>query len=303
MDVSAPITPVESDRKDLLVDLLIRTAPKLTRALPAVWEENMIAVLKDLGLTLDAWRVYCVKLLQPLGDTPYGYLRYEWKQTGAQAIFTQETAPMQELEMLGMAPWLTHLRRGDVVCTRRGEGLAQEGLWNVSPEMHTLILVPIQVNNEWWGYLGIEDANDQMYTNNEVEALEQLAELVSAAIWRKRIDQQLLNIQLGADRSPEVIFMTNRLGMFVYANQAFETQYGFAKQDLFGQTPRILKSGEHSKDFYDGFWEKIKTGQTVVMEMVNKTKQGRMMRVVNSVSPIVNEFKKITGYLAIQRVA
>jgi PAS domain S-box-containing protein len=292
-----------SERVEQLIQWLIKTAPKLTRTLPDAWEQQVLVVLKDLGLLLDAWRVYGVKLLQPLGETPYGFLRYEWKQTGSQAIFTQETAPMQELEMLGMSPWLTHLRRGDVVCTRRGDGIAQEGLWNVSPEMQTLILVPIHVENEWWGYLGIEEATQRIYEPQEVEALKGLAELLSAAIWRKRIDQQLLNIQLGADRSEDVIFMTNRLGMFMYINKAFETQYGFSKDEVFGKTPRILKSGEHAQRFYDELWNTLKSGEATSLEMVNKTKQGRLVQVTTSISPIINEYKRITGYLAIQRVA
>lgn len=289
-------------RADAIIRLFLSVAPKLLKATPAVWETEVVGVLKELGMVLSSWRVYAIKLLQPLGETPYGYLRYEWKRDGSQSIFTQETAPMQELEMLGMSAWLVHLRRGEVVCTRKGEGAVQDGMWNVSPEMKTLVLVPIYLEREWWGYLGIEDEQPRIYEREELEALKAFSQLLSSAIWRKRNDQQLLNLQLGADRLLEACFMTNRLGTFIYTNKAFSDLYGFSADEIFGQTPRILKSGKHDSGFYSRFWDEIKEGVSVSYEMVNRTKMGYMVRVDMSVAPIINEYRKIAGYLAIQRL-
>jgi hypothetical protein len=54
-------------------------------------------------------------------------------------------------------------------------------------------------------------------------------------------------------------------------------------------TPRLLKSGTRNPQEYELFWETILNKQVVKREMVNKTKNGRLVVVDISVNPIFDE--------------
>jgi PAS domain S-box-containing protein len=70
--------------------------------------------------------------------------------------------------------------------------------------------------------------------------------------------------------------------------------------EVYGQTPRILKSGKQTEAFYHQFWSNIAAARPVKAEFVNKTKDGRLVTVASSINPIVDQ-TGVVGFLAIQR--
>jgi two-component system sensor histidine kinase UhpB len=68
-----------------------------------------------------------------------------------------------------------------------------------------------------------------------------------------------------------------------------------------GENPRILKSGEHPQESYEQFWKAILAGNIFAGELINKTKDGRLISVEVSVNPITDETGETAGFLAIQR--
>ncbi len=265
------------------------------------WENNVLAVFEKVGTVLEAERVYAVKLILPVGEQPEGYLRYEWKDTGEQNALTPKSAPIQSLVALHLDPWLVHLRKGEVVCTRKKDVGTGEILWNISPEMRTLILLPVHIGTEWWGYIGIESRDDREYSPAELEALRALAVMFATATQRKRLDEQLIGLKLGVERSHDVIFMTDREGFFTYINPAFSLLYGYDWPEVQGKAPRILKSGQQKAEFYHQFWETLIKGSVVSAEIVNKRKDGTLVNVSVVVTPIIDKAKQVTGFMAIQR--
>jgi PAS domain S-box-containing protein len=127
------------------------------------------------------------------------------------------------------------------------------------------------------------------------------AERVSAELERKRAEDELRKIRLGIERSGEVVFMTDLDGVITYVNPTFEQTYGYAYHEAVGENPRILKSGEHPQEAYEQFWKAILAGNIYAGELINKTKDGRLITAEVSVSPILDETDEIIGFLAIQR--
>ena len=66
-------------------------------------------------------------------------------------------------------------------------------------------------------------------------------------------------------------------------------------------TPRILKSELMERTKYDEFWKALLQKKVVRGEMINKTKDGRLITVEGSASPIVSKTGSVLGYLAVQR--
>lgn len=126
-----------------------------------------------------------------------------------------------------------------------------------------------------------------------------LVGITSDITQRKLAEVDLRKFKLGLDRSTAAIFMTNTNGIITYVNPAFETIYGFGRAEAVGQTPRILKSGLISQEQYQHFWQTLLAGQTVAGEIVNKTKDGRLIPVEGSNSAILDEDGNLIGFLAL----
>jgi len=118
---------------------------------------------------------------------------------------------------------------------------------------------------------------------------------------RKKAEEELLWLRLGVARSDEVIFMTDTEGVITCVNPAFEKTYGYAFEEAVGQTPRILKSGKHSPAYYKAFWETILAKEVAMSEMINKSKNGRLLYMAISANPILDKTGTIVGFLAIQQ--
>ncbi|MDZ7724393.1 MAG: PAS domain S-box protein [candidate division KSB1 bacterium] len=128
---------------------------------------------------------------------------------------------------------------------------------------------------------------------------------LTAAITRaisKRHLEDYEKLKKAVDTSGEIIFITDREGIFTYVNPEFTRVYGFQPQHILGkQTPRILKSGVMEEENYHKFWEHILQKNVVEGEIVNQTKSGRLIDVQSSANPILNGKGDITGFLCIQR--
>jgi PAS domain S-box-containing protein len=116
---------------------------------------------------------------------------------------------------------------------------------------------------------------------------------------RKQTEIDLRKFKLGLDRSTAAIFITDPDGIITYANPAFEKIYGFTPAETIGQTPRLLKSGLIPQEQYQYFWQTLLSGQTVAGEIVNKTKDGRLIPIEGSNSAIQDENGKLIGFLAL----
>ena len=118
---------------------------------------------------------------------------------------------------------------------------------------------------------------------------------------RKRGEEQMLRFKLGMERSGDAIFITDLDGAIEYVNPAFEKTYGFSAAEAVGQTPRILKSGVIPQERYQHFWQTLKARGTVAGELVNKTKDGRLITVEGANTPIIDSADNLVGFLAVHR--
>ena len=119
---------------------------------------------------------------------------------------------------------------------------------------------------------------------------------------RKRAEAEIGKLHRAVESSGEVIFLTDRDGIFTYVNPMFAKVYGFAAAEVVGQaTPRILKSGVMTPQAYEAFWKTLLSGQVVEGEIVNKTKDGRTIDIENSANPVFDDRGNIVGFLCVQR--
>lgn len=114
-------------------------------------------------------------------------------------------------------------------------------------------------------------------------------------------EARLALLRHAVDASGEIVFLTDLTGTFTYVNRQFCQVYGYSPDEVIGRaTPRILKSHRQPAAFYRHFWTTLHRGDAVRNTYLNRTKQGQLVTIDASTSPIVEGGRPV-GYLAIQR--
>ena len=120
-------------------------------------------------------------------------------------------------------------------------------------------------------------------------------------VQKHELEEQLLKFKLGIERSHDAVFMTDVSGRIIFANPAFETIYGYSVEEALGNTPRILKSGVLSEEFYEEFWHTLLNKEVVAGEIINRTKDGQLIFIEGTNNPILDDNDQLIGFLAIHR--
>jgi len=93
--------------------------------------------------------------------------------------------------------------------------------------------------------------------------------------------------------------ITDLNGTIEYVNNGYSKISGYAKDELIGKTPRILKSGKHSPDFYKRLWSTITAGKVFKDTIINKRKDGEIFYEDVEIFPLI-ENNQIVKYAAIK---
>ena len=121
------------------------------------------------------------------------------------------------------------------------------------------------------------------------------------SITRYRL-QQSNNLLIAAlESARDGIMITDLQGTIQHVNQALEKMFGYDRQELIGQNPRIFRSGVHAHEFFADLWQTILNRTSWQGELVNKRKDGTLLDSSLTVSPIVNGQGQLTHFVGIFR--
>jgi two-component system cell cycle sensor histidine kinase/response regulator CckA len=103
------------------------------------------------------------------------------------------------------------------------------------------------------------------------------------------------------EQAGETVLVADAQGNITYVNPAFEAVTGYARTEVLGRNPRILKSGVQSKEFYRGLWNTIGSGKTWHGRLVNKRKNCTLFTEDATISPVRDTAGMITSYVSVKR--
>jgi PAS domain S-box-containing protein len=118
---------------------------------------------------------------------------------------------------------------------------------------------------------------------------------------RKRAEATLRLQSLALEAAANAIVITDRTGAAIWANPAFSKLTGYAREEMIGQNPRLLKSGQHGQEFYRHLWQTILAGKVWQSEMVNRHKDGHLYTEEATITPVLDERGTITHFIAIKQ--
>ncbi|MFW5701470.1 MAG: PAS domain S-box protein [Bacteroidota bacterium] len=89
-------------------------------------------------------------------------------------------------------------------------------------------------------------------------------------------------------------------GNILYANEKFCELSGYSNEELIGKNHRIMKSDQHSEEYYKEMWDTIQRGEVWKGDVKNLSKSGYPIWLDTTIIPMVSEGSEIEYYIAIR---
>ncbi len=175
---------------------------------------NVNPVLKSIGLATESSRVYIFHNFKE-GKQKYTSQIYEWTAKEITAEINNPDLQHVPLDSHIMTEWVSIMQNGGNVVGLVDDFNSEE-LRQVlnSQNIISILVIPIFVNQKWWGFIGLDDCvNERAWSDAEIKALEALANNLGAAIYRRNVELELL--ELNASLEKRVKKRTHELEMEV----------------------------------------------------------------------------------------
>jgi PAS domain S-box-containing protein len=124
--------------------------------------------------------------------------------------------------------------------------------------------------------------------------------LVEDVTEQKQAEETLAKLSRALEQSPASVVITDTSGRIEYVNPKFVELTGYSLEEIRGQNPRLLKSGNRTPEEYQEMWETILSGHEWRGEFQNRKKNGELYWESGSISPIRAMDGTITHFLAVK---
>ena len=113
---------------------------------------------------------------------------------------------------------------------------------------------------------------------------------------RKQTEERLRISEIAFESQSGMIVTTNN-GVILRINQAFSKLTGYSAHELLGQTPRILSSGRHDKQFFQSMWNTLKEKGFWQGELWNRRRDGMIVAEWLTISAVTAPDGGVTHYV------
>jgi PAS domain S-box-containing protein len=159
---------------------------------------------------------------------------------------------------------------------------------------------PVMVNGEVNAILEFFSPRSEKPEPRLMALMAEIGEELGIVLHRKKTEETLKKLSRAIEQSPATVVITDMRGRIQYVNPVFSTLTGYAAEEVIGKTPRMVKSGFHSKSFYQELWETIRSGRQWNGKICNRKKNGEIYWEQTSISPVRNEHGEITHFVAVK---
>ena len=138
------------------------------------------------------------------------------------------------------------------------------------------------------------------YNQRLVAKLEQKnIELISRNEELIRSEQKMSLQSTALETAANGVLIVDTNGIILWVNSAFVTLTGYTSEEAVGKTPRLLKSGQHGREFYQELWRTILAGHTWRGNFINRRKNGNIYQDEHTITPVRSKQGVITHFVAI----
>jgi len=116
---------------------------------------------------------------------------------------------------------------------------------------------------------------------------------------QKNREQALQRFSRAVEQSPATVVITDLEGKIEYVNPKFTQVTGYSAREAAGRTPRMLKSGDTSKEVYGELWRTIASGDEWSGVFRNRRKDGCYYWSSQLISPIKDAKGQVIAFIGI----
>ncbi len=137
------------------------------------------------------------------------------------------------------------------------------------------------------------------YADNKRKGTNGVVMSISDITERKIAEDKLRLSASVFEHASEATMITDAQNRIISVNPAFTRITGFTAEEAFGQTPKILSSGKHPREFYEEMWETLLKTGAWQGEVINRRKDGSLFNEWLSLN-ILNDHKgRINRHIAV----
>ena len=206
------------------------------------WRQVINGVLTKFGRTAAVSRAYVFQNHPGPDGGLLTSMRHEY--AGPNETPLLETPRLQNLPWTGTPTqaWAERLERGEVVSGFVSQFPSEVQALLAPQRIQSLILVPIMVDQSWWGYLGLDECtHPRVWTDAERDSLRAVADMLSGAITRQRTQDALLEAK--ATLEQRVLERTRELQEQMAAKEKAHAELAEAQRSLI-ETSRLAGMAE-----------------------------------------------------------
>jgi PAS domain S-box-containing protein len=198
-------------------------------------ESSIEPILEQLGQASEVSRVYIFENHTLDDGTMVTSQRYEWVDAGIES--QTDNPDLQEFPFVaaGFGRWVDVLGKEELIYGNVEEFPESEKAVLSAQSIISIMVAPIMVGNEWWGFIGFDDCRVRRdWAPVEIEALKIAANIVGAAIQRKQAEEAVMDSEkkyrMVVDNANEGIVITQD-GMLKFVNPQVKEFAGFSEDN------------------------------------------------------------------------
>lgn len=122
--------------------------------------------------------------------------------------------------------------------------------------------------------------------------------LAKALVKQTKEETKTRKLAAMVENNTSLMLLTDQDGIIEYVNAKFTGVTGFSSEEVIGQTPRVLRSGNQPQVFYQNFWRTILAGKVWQGELHNRRKDGSDYWAATTIVPLFGADRCITHFFA-----
>ncbi|RME46608.1 MAG: PAS domain S-box protein, partial [Caldilineae bacterium] len=258
-------------------------------------EAILEVVCRELALALDAPHTAAALLNRAKTEAlVVAEYRTDDRPSALNQIIPVIKSPAYQVLLADKAPLL-------VADARTDERLAATRRAMVEYGWASLILLPLVVEDEVLGAVGLSRPQPASFTPEDLELAWSVAGQVSGALAHAHAERERRLLATAIEQAAESVVITDSAGTILYVNPAFEAVTGYTRAEAIGRNPRILKSGKQDPAFYRHLWQTITAGEVWHGKFVNRHKDGSLFTEEATITPVRDAGGRITHFVAVKR--
>ena len=229
-------TEAELHRRDAILEAVRFAAHRFLDS-PGSWRTNIDEVMKSLGTAAGASRAYLFENYEGSDGSLWSSQRHEWVAEGISSELDNADLIALSYRGLGLDHFAELMARGEAMASHVADMTSAERAILEPQGVLAIAVVPIFVDDQWWGFLGLDDCEcERHWSTAEIDALKAAASTLGAAIQLQRALSQLREqqeqYQQVFEATGDGLVISDIKGGYVQANPAFHRMHGYQPGEL-----------------------------------------------------------------------